>query len=231
MVCAFQAMTKYLLSASAWLVLSGTALAQQPAAPQAAQTRADFHAVIGWQNLRQERGDSALDSYNNWANGIFYGGAGAGWYWNAHLKTQVDYGAGTRGRHYQYRALTTNGQQTYESSRVQIQQQSVAVSQQYQFFENQWFHPHVAAGLDIARETRTEEYQPVFAYDPVTRVSRQVSPARTEGPDHRMVVRPFGEVGFKAYMTRRTFFTGDTRLMFRGSIDEVLFRVGFGIDF
>ena len=56
--------------------------------------------------------------------------------------------------------------------------------------------------------------QPVFIYDHVTRISRQVAPARTEGPTHRIVVRPFGELGFKAYMTRRAFFTDDTRMMF-----------------
>ena len=32
-------------------------------------------------------------------------------------------------------------------------------------------------------------------------------------------------------MTRQAFFTGDTRLMFRNGLDEVLFRAGFGIDF
>ena len=32
-------------------------------------------------------------------------------------------------------------------------------------------------------------------------------------------------------MTRRAFFTSDTRLMFRSGIDEVLFRFGFGVDF
>ena len=32
-------------------------------------------------------------------------------------------------------------------------------------------------------------------------------------------------------MTRRAFFTGDMRIMFRGGVEEVLFRAGFGIDF
>ena len=32
-------------------------------------------------------------------------------------------------------------------------------------------------------------------------------------------------------MTRRAFFTGDTRVMFSSGIDEVLFRLGFGVDF
>jgi len=222
-------MRTFILAAAGWLLVTGAAAAQTPEAAQL--TRGDFHAVIGWQNLRQERGDSTFDSYNSWANGIFYGGAGGGWYWNEHLKTQVDFGAGTRGRHYRYRAFTVNGLQTSESALVHVQQQSVAVSQQYQFFRNQWFHPHLGAGLDIARETLREEYQPVYVYDPMTRSSRQLAPARIEGPNHRAVVRPFGEVGFKAYMTRRAFFTGDARLMFRSGIDEVLFRVGFGVDF
>jgi hypothetical protein len=222
-------MRTFLLAAAVWLVVSGTAAAQTPA--PAAPSRTDFHAVIGWQNLRQQRGIDAFSSYNNWANGIFYGGVGAGWYWTEHAKVQVDVGAGTRGRHYRYRQLTVNGIQTSESANVSIQQQSVAVSQQYQFFENQWFHPRVGIGADIARESRTEQFQPVFTYDPVARVSRQVSPARTVGPGHRTIVRPFGEVGLKAYMTERAFFTGDARVMFRGGIDEVLFRLGFGVDF
>ena len=37
--------------------------------------------------------------------------------------------------------------------------------------------------------------------------------------------------GLKAYMTERTFFRSDVRMTFRGGPDEVLLRVGFGIDF
>lgn len=221
-------MKTFLLASGVWLLVSATAGAQAPAP---AAPRADFHAVIGWQNLRQDRRSDTFDTHNNWANGIFYGGAGAGWYWTEHAKTQVDFGGGTLGRSYRYRQLTINGVQSGGGSRVAVRQQKVAVSQQYQFFRNQWFHPHVGAGLDLARETRREEFDPIFAFDPVARTSRQVSPARTEGPSHKTIVRPFGEVGFKAYMTRRAFFTGDTRVMFRGGIDEVLFRIGFGVDF
>jgi hypothetical protein len=211
---------------AAWLLSSGAALAQAPALPAA--TRADAHFVVGWQNIHKDQPES---HYNDWINGIFYGGAGAGWYWNDHLKTQVDVGAGTRGRQYTYSQRVVNGLPAYETYQTRLQQTSVAVSQQYQFFRNQWFHPRVGAGLDIARESVTEEYQPLYVYDNTSRTSRLVSPARTEGPEHRMVLRPFGEVGFKAYMTRRAFFTGDTRLMFRGGVDEVLFRLGFGVDF
>jgi hypothetical protein len=215
------------IAAAAWIAASGLAAAQEPS--RSPMTRADTHFVIGWQNLHKDQPGS--DNFNNWINGIFYGGAGAGWYWTDHLKTQVDVGAGTKGRQYRYAPIFINGQPTGSSSRLEVRQQSLAVSQQYQFFRNQWFHPHLGAGVDIARETTREEYSPLFVFDPVTRTSRQHLPPRIEGPEHRTIARPFAEAGFKAYMTRRAFFTADTRLMYRKGLDEVLFRLGFGIDF
>ena len=220
-----------MLAAGAWLICAGSATAQQPAEASPVTSRADFHAVIGWQNLRQSSGDDRYGSYNNWANGIFYGGAGAGWHWTENHKTQIDYGAGTRGEHYRYRLVSINGAQGSEIARIRVQQQSVAISQQYQFYRNQWFHPRVGIGLDLARESLKQQFEPLTVYDPVLRGTRLIAPARTEGPTHRAIVRPFGEVGFKAYMTPRSSFTSDMRLMVRGGIDEVLFRLGFGIDF
>jgi opacity protein-like surface antigen len=225
-------MKTFLIAAVGGLVFSSAALGGQAPVAAAAQPRADVHGVAGWQSLRAPRLDSTFDRYgDDWANDIGYGGAGVGWYWTEHLKTQIDVGAGTEGEHYQHRLITVGGQSSSESSRRRIQKTSLALSQQYQFFRNQWFHPHVGLGVDLARETATTEFTPVFIYDPVARTSRQISDFRTEGPLHRAVVRPFGEVGFKAYMTQRAFFTTDARLLFRGDLEEVLFRFGFGVDF
>jgi len=220
-------MKTFPLAAAALLAGAALAGAQEP--PRVPFVRGDAHVVIGWQNLHKEQPERQYR--DDWINSIFYGGAGAGWYWTEHLKTQVDFGAGTKGRQYRFEPLVINGQTTGTSSRVSVKQQSVAIAQHYQFFRNQWFHPHVGAGIDIARETTSEEYQPIVVFDNVTRTSRQVRPARTEGPDHRTIARPFVETGFKAYMTRRAFFTGDSRVMFRNGLEEVLFRFGFGVDF
>jgi hypothetical protein len=204
-----------------------TLLQAQPAAVPPS-TRADVHVVAGWQNLHKEQ---PQQSYNDWMNGIFYAGAGAGWYWNDHLKTQVDFGAGTKGRQYRYEQIFVDGSSGYRSSRVSVNQQSLAIGQQFQFFRNAWFHPHVGAGIDLARETTTTEFEAAFVYDNVTRVSRQIAARHTEGPESRFVARPFLETGFKAYMTRRAFFTSDARVKFRSSVDDVTFRFGFGVDF
>jgi hypothetical protein len=218
-----------MLVALASLLCARSAAAQAPeVAPVVG--RADFHAALGWQNLRIDR-EEFTGPDHNWAHAILYGGAGAGWYWTDHLKTQIDVGANTPARHYRYRSRTVNGFPTSEVSQLRITRPSVALSQQYQFFRNEWFHPHVGLGIDIARETRTERYEPIWGFDTVGRVTRELAPARTEGPERRMVVRPFVETGFKAYMTRRAFFTADMRLMAHGGIDQALFRAGFGVDF
>ena len=207
--------------------LAGTAAAAAQEVPAGPVSRGDVQFVIGWQNLHKPD----ANNFNDWVNEILFGGVGAGWYWTDHLKTQIDFGGGTTGHQFRYEPRVLNGTQTSEFSRLSVRQTSVAIGQQYQFFRNQWFHPHVGGGVDIARETTTEEYDPVFVFDPVTRISRQLTPARVEGPEHHIVARPFVQTGFKAYMTRRAFFTGDMRLTLRHGIDEVLFRTGFGIDF
>ena len=204
-------------------------LAQTPAAVTPIQLpRADVYGVVGWQNLHKPQ---PVDSYNDWLNAILHGAAGAGWYWTEHVRTQVDLGAGTRAHQYRFRQFSIDGNPAYQTSRVAIRESSLAVSQQYQFFHNQWFHPRVGAGVEFARETSAAEYQPLTVYDSVTRTTRTVTPAHTDPPQHRWLTRGFGEAGFKAYMTPRAFFLADARVMFRGGVDEVLFRAGFGVDF
>src|SRR5688572_26731598 len=218
------------LAMAAWLI--GTAVAGAQDQVRSPLVRGDAHFVIGWQNLHKEQPTQQGGCCSNdWLNNIFYGAAGVGWYWSDNLKTQVDFGGGTKGEQYRYSYVTTGTRSTSTSSRVRVQQRSVAVGQQYQFFRNQWFHPHVGAGIDIARETTRETFQPTFVYDSAARTSTQIQPPRDVGPDHRTIARPFAEAGFKAYMTRRAFFTADSRIKFRGGMDEVLFRLGFGVDF
>jgi opacity protein-like surface antigen len=222
-------MSRFALAAAAWLFGTAAAFAQEP--PHASLGRGDTTFVIGWQNLRKERPPQQQNYGNDWLHGVLYGGAGVGWYWTDHLKTHVDVGAGTKAHQYRYQYTVLNAQTTSSSSQLSVREQSVAIAQQYQFFRNQWFHPHVGAGIELARETTREVYQPLVTYDSVTRVSRVIQPGRVEGPDHRMLARPFAEAGFKAYATRRVFVTGDSRVMVRHGIDEVLFRFGFGVDF
>jgi opacity protein-like surface antigen len=222
-------MKAFSLAIAAWLLGTAVAGAQEP--PRVPLVRGDAHVVIGWQNLHREQPARQNCCNNDWVNNIFYGAAGAGWYWTDNLKTQVDFGGGTKARQYRYSYIASGTQSTNNSSELSVQQQSLAIGQQYQFFRNQWFHPHLGAGVDIARETTSEFFHPTFIYDSATRTSTQIAPPLPKGPEHRTIARPFVEAGLKAYLTKRAFFLGDSRIKFKSGIDEVLFRIGFGVDF
>ncbi len=204
------------------------ASAQSPPRPL---VRADVGATIGWLDVDSSPTASRPFSYNRWASSLF-GSIGAGWHWTDHLKTEVEFGAGTKGRAYLGSpGIIFNGQPVQRSVHRQVSRRNVAISQQYQFFRNAWFHPHLAVGANLAWDRRIDDVQAAYGYDPVTRISRVVEPAHVEGPETDFVVKPFVAAGFKAYMTRRAFFRSDLRVGFKHGIDETLVRFGFGVDF
>jgi hypothetical protein len=100
----------------------------------------------------------------------------------------------------------------------------------YQFGENAWVHPHVAAGVDFNWETSTQFDQPVYRFL-VGSQAVFVRPAQRHPESTDLHVRPFVAAGFKAYMTRRGFFRSDLRVVASDGLDEILLRFGFGVDF
>src|SRR5258708_14785676 len=94
-------------TATAWLLAAGVAGAQEPAPTPG--TRADVQFVMGWQNLHKAQ---PQPYGNDWLNALFYGGAGAGWYCTDHLKTQVDFCAGTHRHQDRYHPTIVKRQTT-----------------------------------------------------------------------------------------------------------------------
>ena len=199
----------------------------QPATPPQPVTRADVTGVVSWLAVEKD----SLGPFNDdrWHHTIF-GAAGAGWYWNDHLKTEVDLGVGRQSRHYGGRQTIVGGLPTFISTESTFSRRILGVSQQYQFDRNAWFHPHVAAGADITWERTIDVTGPIVIFDSRGQ-SQIVQPEQREDPRTEVRVRPFLATGFKAYITPRGFFRSDVRVGFRGGIDEVLVRFGFGIDF
>jgi hypothetical protein len=206
------------------ILLTAEVATAQPPQP-APLIRADLAGVVGWLNVNQPDGE-----YDRWINRLGTIGAGAGWYWNDHLKTEVDFAFSSSVEHYDVRDVVVDGRSGYLTSRTRFSSRSLAVGQQYQFYRNVWFHPHLGAGVDFAWETSRRRDEGGQLYDPVTRqyrvVAGQVFPA-----EENLVVRPFAEAGFKAYMSQRSFFRMDLRMNVRNGIDEVVFRFGIGADF
>lgn len=190
--------------------------------------RADLAGTIGWLVVNKEAPGEPRD--DNWHSSLF-GAASAGWYWTENLKTELDAGAGTANRVFRTQAVTVAGRQGYASTDTRFSRRTLGISQQYQFFHNAWFHPHLAVGVNVTQERFTRRTQQFFIYDVNSRTSEVQPPATTDGPRSEITVRPFVATGFKAYMTRRAFCRGDFRAALRGGIDEVLFRFGVGVDF
>lgn len=207
-------------------------LAQGP--PQAPLARADFVGVVGWQHRNKSSLDN--DAGNDWHNRGFYGGATVGWFWTDHHKIELEVGGSSKARFTTYENRFFDNFNAYGRSLHTFRTRRVAIGEQYQFFRNEWFHPHVAAGADLSWETTTETAEPLIVFVPPPGglgggSQRQIRPGAVRGPDTSLRVRPFGEVGFKAYMTPRGFFRSDLRIMVRSGIDEAQVRFGFGVDF
>jgi hypothetical protein len=191
-------------------------------------TRGDVTATIGW--LSADTHPSGPYNDNDWVNS-FFGAASAGWHWTDNLKTEVDFGAGTKARVFSTEQITIDRRITYVTTDSRLARRTIGISQQYQFFHNVWFHPHLAAGANVTWEHRTDHIAPIYLYDDVARTSRIVTLEHNEDPRTSVTIRPFVAAGFKAYMTERTFFRNDFRLAFRGGPDETVLRIGFGVDF
>lgn len=207
------------------IVLAG---AWNAAAQSAPLVRGDVSGTLGVQSVNAR--DDAFYRSRRFEGG-FYGDVSGGWYWTEHLKSEIDFGARTKGRAWIAEPVMFAGAQTFYPIDKTFSRQTLAVAQQYQFFHNAWFHPHLAAGANLTWERSTVHRGAATVYDPITRTSRVVSPERTDAGRTDFAVNPFVQAGFKGYMTPRTFFTADARLMFRGGLDEILFRAGFGVDF
>ena len=208
-------------------VLAGSAAAAS-AQTEPRVTRGDVSGTIGW--LSADTHPSGPYNDNNWASS-FFGAASAGWHWTDNLKTEIDFGAGTKARTLNTEPITIGGRMTYVTTQSKFARRTLGISQQYQFFHNVWFHPHLAAGAHVTWERRTDRIIPVYLYDDVTRTSRVITLEQDESPRTSVTVRPFVAVGFKAYMTERAFFRNDFRVAFRGGPDETVLRLGFGFDF
>jgi hypothetical protein len=204
-------------------LVSTPALAQ-PSAPVA---RADLSGTIGWLVTNKE--SPGPYNGNDWQSSLFAAASG-GWYWTDHLKSELEFGAGTEATAYRYRNIVIDGRTITETGDSTYSRRTLSLSQQYQFFRNAWFHPHVAAGLNVTFERTTDYTNPIVVYDDRSR-GLVLQPARTDGPRTDVVVSPFIATGFKAYVTQRGFFRSDLRVSLREGVESVMMRFGFGVDF
>src|SRR5215212_5575527 len=162
----------------------GTAHAQTPPSPL---QRGDAAAFVGWLNAQKP---GTLDLQSDWYHRAIYGGGAAGWYWTDHLRTEIEVGASKSSRLWTYRNVVIDNVPTFSGARLTVGTRRVAIAQQYQFFRNVWFHPHVGAGVEVSWETVRGQAEPILVYTSPG-PPRQLRPAQEVDADTGRRVRPF----------------------------------------
>ena len=208
-----------MFSLSAILALAPDASAQQPV-PVTAIGRWDVAGQLALLN----RNKSELGSrWDHWYEAPLIQGS-AGHYWTPHFKTELEIATSGQG--------TIGVEENLRYREHMLRESTVGATAVYQFLDNQWVHPFVGAGLEVARERHVAESLPSsIERFPTTALPLTLRPIPAiDNVSYSM--RPLVTGGFKFYVSQRAFVRTEVRTSF--STDRPLaiqWRGGVGIDF
>jgi hypothetical protein len=208
------------------LSIAAAARAQTPAVPL---PRNDATVSVGWFGAQYPH----QGEYGTGWHPSLFAGVGGGHYWTEHLKTEVEAAWLSRVHAYSYETLAVDGGTAYLTSEYRLQTVKFSLAQGYQFGENAWVHPYVAAGADIdslrEAEDRPSQTRPVYFSNAAS--SAAVSIPAVHEREATMHVRPFFKTGFKMYFSDRAFFATEWKLGFGNGLQHLLWKSGLGVDF
>lgn len=221
----------------AWLVVSvaigvfvpdTAAVAQSSQVPTIELPHYDVTVLGGWGAVREvdER------SYASW-DGVGVVALEIGRYWTDHVKSELQVQFTSEARSYGgYPERSIDPGATipiFRYSERFTRVASVAMTAQYQFFRNQWFHPFLGAGVSLDRDrvrlVWPEQTVPVGSNGPYRTLPREELPARIDA-----TWRPIIMGGFKVYVAQRAFLRSDAGLALRQA-GRSTFRWQFGAGF
>src|SRR2546428_250780 len=202
------------------VVLNPKASECQSQAPRLPWSRGDVTASTGFFSANHLV--SGESGGRDWSASLFKG-LGAGFYWSEHLKTEIEAGwPGTTEAYGYFSTRLPDGSASYTYEEHTFRTFNVSAALLYQFGRNSFFHPFIGTGIQATRERDEIER--------TTQTNR--GPASTDLRDTIAVrARPFITTGFKAYVSDRAFFRGDVKLDAGSRVEQIVWRVGFGVDF
>lgn len=222
-------MTRWIHAA---FVLGAALLAASPAAAQTISTtprnpaRWDVGGGIGW--LAGNKDDLAGE-WNDWYD-TYAVSLDAGRYWTPHLKTEASATFTSEGSVYgqDQLAIPVQPYSIYRFREHHFRLTAISAAAVYQFLENSWVHPFVAAGVSVEWErerTLTQQFLP-------TNERLFIPPVRSETHETSLHALPFVGGGFKFYASERVFIRTDIGSAFdtRG-LSRFTWRAGIGTDF
>ncbi len=206
------------------LCVASHSAAQTPPAPKL--PHADASLSVGWLNAEVSALSHGMD---NWANRRATLTGQAGVYWTDHLKTEVAAERSTRQNVLEGdMVVLSDGRTAWQSRSHDTQDTRLSIGQFYQFGHNAWAHASIGAGISMTWRDVQTSVSPLYVYD--NRGQQIVRPGESHRSDD-LRTNAFAAAAVKAYVTPRLFVRTDGQLDFRGSLDAVVLRVGFGVDF
>ncbi len=190
--------------------------------------RWDVSGEAGWLSSNKSEIGPA---WNDWYD-VTTGGGAVGHYVTPNLKAELRLAFSGQGRVYHEERIEVPGE-TFPAFRLRehyFRATTLGGGVTYQFFRNQWFHPHVGAGLEVVRET-DRTFAPEWRLP-----SRQpgvplVIPAVDGGTHVSWAARPVLSTGFKWYVNERGFARTDVRVSLGDRrATHVVWTAGFGVD-
>ena len=188
----------------------------------------DVSGEAGW--LSSNKAALAAD-WDDWYDEAA-GGVSIGRYWTSHLKSELRLGFSGQGRVHQEERLVLPGESfpIFRLREHDFRKTTIGGGVSYQFFENQWFHPHLAAGLDLQRESH-RDFAPEWRQPSRNLAGAVIAPESGGRTTVSWGVRPFIGTGFKWYVNERGFARGDVRVSFSSSgVSHVVWTAGVGVD-
>ena len=162
--------------------------------------------------LNRNKADLGLPWDHWYAAPVIQGAAGR--YWTPHFKTEIEVATAGLGRIEDWTSLRPRHHTLRETT--------AGATAIYQFFDNQWVHPFVGAGVELARERHHADalpaIRPLEALPAIDRTSYSV--------------RPVVSGGFKFYVNERAFVRTEVRTAFSTERPLAIeWRGGVGFDF
>jgi hypothetical protein len=188
----------------------------------------DVTGSIGW--LAGNKSDLA-ENWNDWYD-TFATSLDVGYYWTPNFRTDAGVLLTNEGTVYSHQEHRIPG----ENASIFVQREhhfrvtAFSASATYQFFENTWVHPFLAAGVQFTneRERAFSQDVPFFRRD-LTRVDIPIAPPRQATA---FSVRPVAMGGAKFYVNERGFVRTDLGVAWHdGGVAQVMWRAGIGVDF
>jgi hypothetical protein len=193
-----------------------------------AQPRSDLAGSAGLLAAHQDLSDDTRGG-DDWLHAV-QGAVTFGRHLSPHVKLELDASATTAGTQYRSRAVDVPGfaYPYWVTSTVTTSVRTVASTVLWQFRENEWVHPFVAAGVAVDID-RVDEETPEHRYGPPSQPVLVTEAQQVERTDVR--ASPLVAAGAKLYFTERAFVRTEMRVAWTRSRQAVVFRAGIGFDF